>query len=157
MTTVEVQKGQERLMGPVDYLVVLFPEGGLTGKIAPELRRLSDSGIIRVIDLLIIRKDADGDVESFEVSEIGGELEEALQAFEPKAKGWLSQEDVESISDDMPNRSVAAALLFENTWAVGVKKAVIDSGGKMFEQGRIPPELIEQAQGGPSTIKVKEG
>ena len=157
MATVDVQTERVRVMGPVDYLVVLFPEGGLTGKIAPELRRLSDTGIIRVIDLLIIRKDADGNVESFEVSEIGGELEEELHAFEPEAKGWLSQADVESIGDGMPNRSVAAAMLFENLWTIGVKKAIIDSGGELLESGRIPPELIERAQGESSTITIKEG
>jgi hypothetical protein len=157
MATVEAQTEEEKVMGPVDYLVVLFPEGGLTGKIAPELRRLSDAGIIRVIDLLIIQKDANGDVDSFEVSEVGGELEEELHVFEPKTKGWLSQEDVEAIGDGMPNRSIAAAMLFENLWAIGVKKAIVDSGGELLESGRIPPELIERAQSESSTITIKEG
>ncbi len=154
--TVEVQKESEKVMGPVDFLVVLFPENKLTGAVAPEIRKLEDSGIVRVIDLLIIRKDDDGNIESFEVSEIGGEAEEAYQAFAPKTKGWLSMDDAEAIGEDMPNGSVAAALLFENLWAIGVKKAMLDSGGELIAQGRIPPELIEQAQGQPSTIKGKE-
>lgn len=157
MTTVEVQKEAERVMGPVDYFVVLFPENRLTGKIAPEIRKLVDSGIVRVIDLLIIRKDEGGGVESFEVSEIGGEAEEAFQAFAPRAKGWLSQEDVEAIGEEMPSNTVAAAMLFENLWAVGVKKAMLDSGGELIEQGRIPPELIDRAQNEPSTMMGRRG
>ena len=137
MTTVEVQKGSERVMGPVDYLVVLFPENRLTGKIAPEMRRLVDSGIVRVIDLLVVRKDGSGNVESFEASEIGGDAEEA-------------------IGEQMPNNSIAAAMLFENLWAIGVKAAMMDAGGKLLEQGRIPPELIERAQNEPSTIMIRE-
>ncbi len=154
--TVEVQKESERVMGPVDYLVVLFPENRLTGAIAPEIRKLEDAGIVRVIDLLIIRKDSEGNIESFEVSELGGEAEKAYQAFAPKTKGWLSMEDAEAIGEDMPNGSVAAALLFENLWAIGVKKAMLEAGGELIEQGRIPPELIEKAQNEPSTIKGKE-
>jgi len=144
-------------MGPVDYFVVLFPENRLTGKIAPEIRKLVDSGIVRVIDLLIIRKDGNGNVESFEVSEIGGEAEEAFRAFAPRMKGWLSKEDVEAIGDNMPRNTVAAAMLFENLWAVGVKRAMLDSGGELIEQGRIPPELIERAQNEPSTIMGRRG
>ena len=154
--TVEVQKQSEKVQGPVDYLVVLFPENKLTGAIAPEIRKLEDAGIVRVIDLLIIRKDDDGNIESFEVSELGGEAEEAYQAFAPKTKGWLSMEDAEAIGEDIPNGSVAAALLFENLWAIGVKKAMLEAGGELIEQGRIPPELIEKAQNEPSTIKGKE-
>ena len=157
MTTVEVQKGQERSMGPVDYLVVLFPENKLTGTIAPEIRKLVDAGIVRVIDLLIVRKDEGGNVDSYEISEIGGEAEEAFQAFAPKLKGWFSQEDAESIGENMPNDSIAAAMLFENLWAIGVKNAMIESGGELIEQGRIPPELISQVQSGPSTMMNREG
>ena len=154
--TIEVQRESERVMGPVDFLVVLFPENKLTGAIAPEIRKLEDAGIVRVIDLLIIRKDNDGNIEAFEVSEIGGETEEAYQAFAPKTKGWLSMDDAEAIGEDMPIGSVAAALLFENLWAIGVKKAMLEAGGQLIEQGRIPPELIEQAQKQQSTIKARE-
>ena len=157
MTTVEVQKEQGRLMGPVDYFVVLFPQNKLSGTIAPEIRKLVDAGIVRVIDLLVVRKDEGGSVGSFEISEIGGEAQEAFQAFAPRAKGWLSREDVEAISEAMPNDSMAAAMLFENLWAIGVKNAMLESGGEILEQGRIPPELIEQAQNEPSTITTREG
>lgn len=157
MATVEVQKGQEGLMGPVDYFVVLFPENKLTGKIAPEIRKLVDAGIVKVIDLLIVRKDEGGNVDSYEISEIGGEAEKAFQALAPKIKGWLSQDDVESIGENMPNDSMAAAMLFENLWAIGMRNAMIEAGGELIEQGRIPPELIAEAQSEPSTMMNREG
>jgi hypothetical protein len=137
---------QQRTMGPVDYLVVRFPGSRLTGKIAPELRRLEDTGIVRVIDLVFIRKDKDGNVESFEINDLGGEEENAFQSFSGRVNEWLSQDDIESIGSDLPNDSSAGAILFENLWAVKLKEALLDSGGELVAQGRIPPELIEKVR-----------
>jgi uncharacterized membrane protein YebE (DUF533 family) len=65
-------------LGPVDYVVVEFPAGAsnFTGEMAAELRALADSGTIRVIDVLILTKDADGTIEATELSDIAelGEL-----------------------------------------------------------------------------------
>jgi hypothetical protein len=65
-------------LGPVDYIIVEFPAGAssFTGEMAAGLRALADSGTIRVIDVLILTKDADGTVEATELSDIGelGEL-----------------------------------------------------------------------------------
>ena len=70
-------------LGPVDYIVVEFPAGAsnFTGAMTEELRRLVDSGTIRVIDILILTKDEDGTVEAREFSDVGelGELQ-ALEA-----------------------------------------------------------------------------
>ncbi|MBI0582038.1 MAG: hypothetical protein JET69_03380 [Methanomassiliicoccales archaeon] len=142
----ETHQQTQRVMGPVDYLVVRFPGNRLTGRIAPELRRLEDTGILRVIDLVFIRKDADGNVESFEVNDLGGEEENAFHSFSGRVDEWLSQDDIESIGIDLPNDSSAGAILFENLWAVKLKEAMLDSGGELVAQGRIPPELIEQAK-----------
>ena len=134
---------QQRAMGPVDYLVVRFPGNRLTGKIAPELRRLEDSGIVRVIDLVFIRKDEQGDVETLEIADLGGELGNAFQTFKGTVGEWLSQGDIEVISDELPHNSSAGAILFENLWAARLREAVLESGGEMVSYGRIPSELIE--------------
>ena len=74
-------------LGPVDYVVVEFPAGAsnFTGEMAAELLALVDSGTIRVIDVLILTKDADGTVEATELSDVG-ELGE-LQAHRGRAGG----------------------------------------------------------------------
>ncbi|MBI0583445.1 MAG: hypothetical protein ISF22_04375 [Methanomassiliicoccus sp.] len=137
---------KQRVMGPVDFLVVRFPENRFTGKIAPEIRKLEDSGIVRVIDLVFIRKDQEGNVESFEISDLGGEDENAFQTFSGKVGEWLSQEDIESIGSELPDNSSAGAILFENLWAVNLKEAMLDSGGELVAQGRVSPDLIEQVR-----------
>lgn len=141
--TMEVQQHRQRVMGPVDFLVVKFPGNKLTGKIAPELRKLEDSGIVRIIDLVFIRKDTEGKVESFEIADLGGDIGSAFQIFEGKVGEWLSQEDIEMIGDQLDNNSWAGALLFENLWAIQTRNAILDAGGELIAQGRIAPELID--------------
>lgn len=137
---------QERIMGPVDWLVVRFPGNRFKGRIAPEIRRLEDSGIVRVIDLVFIRKDRDGNIAAFEVDDLGGDEENAFNIFSGRVDEWLSQDDIESIGRDLPNDSSAGAILFENLWAVRLKEAMLDAGGEIVAQGRVPPELVEQAR-----------
>lgn len=142
----ETHQRRQQVMGPVDWLVVRFPGSRFTGRIAPEIRRLEDSGIVRVIDLVLIRKDEEGNVASFEVNDLGGEDESAFQAFSGKVDEWLSQDDIDSIGNDLPSNSAAGAILFENLWAIKLKEALMDAGGEMVAQGRVPPELVEKAR-----------
>jgi hypothetical protein len=154
MTMETMQK--QRVMGPVDFLVVRFPGNKFTGRIAPELRALEDSGTVRVIDLIFIRKDEEGNVESFEVADLGGEGENAFQDFRDKVGGWLSQDDVELIGEDLPNNSSAGVLLFENLWAIKLKEAMLESGGELVAQGRISPELIDMVREKSGSSKTGE-
>jgi uncharacterized membrane protein len=142
----ETHQQKQRVMGPVDWLVVKFPGNKFTGRIAPEMRNLEDSGIVRVIDLVFIRKDQDGNVETFEISDLGGEEENAFQTFSGEVNEWLSQDDIDSIGSEMPNNSSAGAILFENLWAIKLKEAMLDSGGELVAQGRVSPELIEKVR-----------
>ncbi len=139
----EIQR-TERVMGPVDYLVVKFPTNRFTGLIAPELIRLQEDDIIRVIDLLFIRKDDTGNVETFEITDLGAQDREGYKVFASEVGEWLSEEDVESIGNDLPNNSAAGAVLYENLWAIKLKEALIGSGAELISQGRVPPELIEE-------------
>jgi hypothetical protein len=134
---------KHKVVGPVDYLVLRFPGNKFNGKIAPELRNLEDTGIVRVIDMLLIRKDEEGNVESFEIADLEGEVGKAFQNLMGQTGAWFSQNDVEIIGEALPNNSSAGALLFENLWAIKFKEAVLDSGGELVAQGRIPPEQME--------------
>jgi Family of unknown function (DUF6325) len=129
-------------LGPVDYLVVEFPAGvsSFTGEMAAELRALVDSGTIRVIDVLILTKDADGTVEATELSEIG-ELGD-LQAIEAEMGELLAAEDVDHLAAAMEPGSAAGVLVWENLWAAPFASAVRHSGGQLIADGRIPIQAI---------------
>ena len=129
-------------LGPVDYVVVEFPAGAstFTGEMAAELLRLVDAGTIRVIDVLILTKDADGKVEATEFSDID-ELGE-LQALEAELAELLAAEDVEHLAAAMDPGSTAGVLIWENLWAAPFAAAARRSGGQLIANGRIPIQAI---------------
>jgi hypothetical protein len=104
------------------------------------LRALADSGTIRVIDVLILTKDADGTVEAAELSDIA-ELGE-LQAIEAELAELLAAEDVDNLAAAMEPGSTAGVLIWENLWATPFASAVRRSGGQLIANGRIPIQAI---------------
>ena len=129
-------------LGPVDYVVVEFPAGAsnFTGEMATELLSLVDSGIIRLIDVLILTKDADGSVEAMELSDVG-ELGE-LEKLEAELAELLAEDDVEHLAAAMDPGSTAGVLIWENLWAAPFVSAARRSGGQLIANGRIPIQAI---------------
>jgi uncharacterized protein DUF6325 len=129
-------------LGPVDYLVVEFPPGAsnFTGEMKTELLALVDTGTIRVIDILILTKDADGAVDAMELSDIG-ELGE-LQALEAQLAELLAEDDVEQLAASMEPGSTAGVLIWENLWAAPFASAARRAGGQLIANGRIPIQAI---------------
>ena len=129
-------------LGSVDYLVVEFPAGAssFTGEMAAELRALAHSDSIRLIDVLILTKDADGTVEATELSD-AGELGE-LQATGAELAELLAADDVDHLAAAMEPGSTAGVLIWENLWAAPFASAVRHSGGQLIANGRIPLQAI---------------
>jgi len=129
-------------LGPVDYLVVEFPPGAqnFTGEMAAELVRLSDAGTIRVLDLMILQKAADGSVDAYEIdaTDDAGEI----RALEAQVSEILAEDDVVHLAAAMEPGSVAGVLVWENTWAAPFASAARRSGGQLIATGRIPIQAI---------------
>src|SRR5215203_6037656 len=87
-------------MGPVDYLVIEWPERQPTGEAAPHLVDLVENGLIRVLDLAFIRKDEDGSVAGLEISEVGDQVAE-MKVFEGASSGLLSDDDIAEAGNDL--------------------------------------------------------
>src|SRR6185436_3827034 len=129
-------------LGPVDYLIVEFPPGAsnFTGEMAKELIALVDAGTIRVIDVLVLTKNADGTVDAMELSDIE-ELGE-LQALEADLAELLAADDVINLAAAMDPGSTAGVLIWENLWAAPFASAARRSGGQLIANGRIPIQAI---------------
>jgi hypothetical protein len=129
-------------LGPVDYLVVEFPAGksNFSGEMAAELASLTESGTIRVLDLLILHKAEDGTVEAFELDD----LDEAddLRGLETGIAEILAAEDVAHLAEAMENGSTAGVLVWENSWAAPFASAARRAGGQLIASGRIPIQAI---------------
>ena len=129
-------------LGPVDYLVVEFPPGlqNFDGEMAAELVRLSDAGTIRVLDLMILQKAADGSVDAYEVDET--DAVDEIRALETHVSEILAADDVEHLAAAMEPGSVAGVLVWENTWAAPFASAARRAGGQLIATGRIPIQAI---------------
>jgi hypothetical protein len=129
-------------LGPVDWIVVEFPGSRFNGQIAPALLDLVQRDLIRVLDLVVLKKDDDGTLEAFELSDLDeGEIGE-LRAYESELAMLLSEEDVTSLAAAIEPGSSAAVLVWENTWAAPFGSAVRRSGGQLVASGRIPTQAL---------------
>jgi hypothetical protein len=129
-------------LGPVDWIVVEFPGSKFKGEIAPALDDLAARGIIKVLDLLLIRKDEDGSLEFFELSDLDESEIGTLRLYESALAMLLSEEDVEAVAAAVEPGSTAALLVWENSWAAPFASAVRHAGGQLAASGRIPVQAI---------------
>jgi Family of unknown function (DUF6325) len=145
-------------LGPVDYLVVEFPadKANFSGEMAAQLSALVDQGLVRVLDLLFLKKHDDGSVEGFESHEFGDDELGELRALEDELALLLAEEDVESIGAALEPGSVAAVLVYENVWAAPFGAAVRRSGGELVASGRIPIQALAATLEADETT-MKEG
>ena len=129
-------------LGPVDYLVVEFPAGqsNFTGEMANELAALADAGTIRLLDLLVLQKDEQGEIEAFEIDDFE-ELDE-LRVLEAEIAEILAEEDVVHLAESMENGSTAGVVVWENRWAAPFASAARRAGGQLIASGRIPIQAI---------------
>jgi hypothetical protein len=133
-------------VGPVDLLIVEFPGNQFKGEIAPALRDLITDGTVRVLDLLFVYKDADGEVGSVELAGLGPDLEPAFADLDGQlGGGLLDAEDVAQVGADLAPNSSAALIVWENTWAARFVTAMRNAGAKVVDQARIPAEAVAAA------------
>jgi hypothetical protein len=124
----------------VEYIIVGFPGNKFNGEIAPELISLVESGTVRILDLIFISKDADGEVIAFEIDEL-----DALAGFgdlDSEVGGLISPEDIAYAAADLEPNSSAALLIWEDLWAGPFAEAIRKSDGVLLEGARIPHEII---------------
>lgn len=129
-------------LGPIDYLVVEFPAdaANFTGEMAEALLSLVDGGLIRVIDVLILFKDENGEIDAMELSDVD-DLG-PLQELETELAELLAEEDVAHLAAAMEPSSTAGVLIWENLWAAPFASAARRSGGQLIANGRIPIQAI---------------
>ena len=130
--------------GPIDFLALEFQTDQLTGESLPALLELVQNKTIRIIDLVIILKDQDGDTKVLEIEELAPNMLAFFDPLEVEISGIIQIEDIEVIAEAMEDNTTAALLLFENLWAIKFGEAVTRASGRMVMYDRIPFEVVNE-------------
>jgi uncharacterized membrane protein len=128
-------------LGPLDYLVVGFPGNQFKGEIAPAINEARAKGIIRIVDLVFVMKDQDGATTTLEIKDLPEQIKEAFAGFSEEVEGLFTAEDIATLTEELPPNNSALIVLYEHTWAIKIKEALINAKGVLITQGRIPQEL----------------
>lgn len=129
-------------IGPLEYVVIGVSDQQLQGALFSELNTIQETGKIRVVDLIFVKKSADGAVVMREVSEL---VEEELAAYGDIAvslKGLLTAQDLEQLTGQVPPDTSAIVILFEHTWVIGLTDAVRKAGGVVFTGGMVSHDVL---------------
>lgn len=129
--------------GPVDFVLIEFPGDRLTGEASRALLDLVERGVIRLWDLMVISKNQDGSVDALELADPAGV--DGFTYFAGARSGLLGNDDLREAADAMQPGTVAALIVYENTWAIPFVAAARNSGGELIASARIPATDIMAA------------
>ena len=124
-------------VGPIDYLVVEFPEAKFTGEALGELVNLVDRGIIRVLDMRVAMVTEDG-FTAIALTDVDGDGELDLTVFAGVESGLLEDDDLAQSASLVGPGDAVALLVYENTWAGPFVSALRRKGADVVASGRIP-------------------
>lgn len=132
-------------IGPVEYIVIAFPGNRFNGEIVPALQQLVDQDTIRILDLVFVKKDNEGNVLVTELEDAEYDEVAAFVGLEGEIGNLLNEEDLELLAQDMPNNTSAGLLVWENVWAARFTEAVRNTNGQVLANGRIAHEAVQAA------------
>ena len=147
------------VLGPVDWLVVEFPadKANFSGEMAKELKSLTERGLVRVLDLVFLRKDEDGSIDVDELSDAPEGAVGDLLTHEAELAMLLAEEDIVSVGEALEPGSIAAVLVYENAWAGPFASSIRRAGGQLIDSGRIPTQALIAAIEAEEREPVREG
>lgn len=130
--------------GPIDVLAVEVKGNHFKGEVLAEVLDLVQREIIRIIDIVVVVKDADGNVQSLELRELDPEFVEIFNPLNAEITSLISANDIEVIAASLDNDCSAAIFVYENIWAIRIKEAFQRLGARVVLQERIPGDVVEE-------------
>jgi hypothetical protein len=139
-------EASDEAFGPIDVVVIGYPPGApATGEAVPIFLDLVDRGIIRVIDVTLIRKDADGTFSGFDLGDLDEETAGDLTAFAGASTGLIHDDDVALAAAEIEPGTAAVMIVYENRWAAPFISAVRRNGGVLIASERVGVQELEAA------------
>ncbi len=131
--------------GPVDFLALEFKGNQFKGEIMPALLDLVNKEIVRVIDLVIVMKDAEGKVIMRELQQVEPAVVAMFDPLKAQITGMIQLDDIQMIGEKVENNSTAAIMLFENLWSIKFREAVLNANGRLVMFERIPADVVNES------------
>ncbi len=131
-------------LGPIELVIVHFPDDELHTELIPSIRGLVESKTVRIADLVFIQKRSNGDVESVELADVGEDALSQLDGLVDAFDGLLSIDDIEELGKSLDPGTSLLAVLFENTWAAPFVEASRKANGEVIFNERIPRAIIDE-------------
>ncbi len=130
-------------LGPVDVYIVGFPGNNFRGEIVPAILEQVEKGVIRVIDILFIAKDLEGNIAVLQIEDLGPEGA-AFAEVDVVQSGALNEEDADEVAEDIPAGSSALLIAYENTWMQDLVLAFARADAVVIDQIRIPADVVNE-------------
>jgi hypothetical protein len=132
-------------VGSIEYAVIAFPGNHFKGEIIPAIQELVDNGIVRILDLVLVVRDADGGVQSIEVSALPPDQAAPFAGLDHDVQGLLSEDDIAGIASALEPDSSAALLVWENVWSSRFAEAVMNADGVLVANVKVPADVVKEA------------
>jgi hypothetical protein len=131
--------------GPVEYLVIEFPSNEFHADLVAALNDLVASGTVRILDLVLVAKDGEGNVEALEIDDLDDEVRALFTDLDGEYDGLFGQDDILLAAEALDPGHLAAVMVFENSWAARFVGAMRAAGGVVVANERIPADVIDEA------------
>ena len=129
---------------PLEYALIGFKDPKFSGKIVPELLDLAQRGIVRIVDIVFLQKEEDGNLNTLELNDLEPEMYEMFVPIGEHVSSLFTTDDLLIAASKLPNNSAAVLFLWENLWTASLRQAIKDAGGELVERVQIAPEVVEQ-------------
>jgi hypothetical protein len=129
---------------PLEYALIGFKDPKFSGKIVPELLDLAQRGIVRIVDIVFLQKEEDGNLNTLELNDLEPEMYEMFVPIGEHVSSLFTTDDLLIAASKLPNNSAAMLFLWENLWVASLRQAIVDAGGELVEREQIAPEVVEQ-------------
>jgi hypothetical protein len=130
--------------GPIDFLLLEFPTDLMNGDAADALLDLVERGIVRIYDLVVIRKDEDGSFSGIEINDLSKDALGGFTVFAGAQSGMLSDEDITEAGEVMKPGTAAALIVYENSWAIPFVAAALKADAHVISTARIPAAVVNE-------------
>jgi hypothetical protein len=131
--------------GPIDLVALEFKDNKFGGEVLAGMLNLVTEETIRILDLVILQKDEQGEVAVQELQELSPADLQLLEPLRAEISGMITVDDIKVVGKNLKENTTAAIMLFENLWAVRLRQDVLEGGGRLVMHERIPTNVVTEA------------